>query len=103
MAGKRFQRNREDFTCEWCGTRVKGTGYTDHCPNCLASKHVDTNPGDRSSNCGGKMEAVSSVYHGGEFVITYRCKKCGIEKRVGSAAGDNQDLLIVLATGRKGR
>ncbi|MGC8981457.1 MAG: RNHCP domain-containing protein [Minisyncoccia bacterium] len=53
---KKFQRRIEDFRCERCGTFVKGTGYIDHCPNCLWSKHVDINPGDRKANCGGMMK-----------------------------------------------
>jgi len=44
---KKFQKRIENFTCEKCGLFVKGTGYTDHCPNCLWSKHMDINPGDR--------------------------------------------------------
>ena len=55
---KRFSRRTEDFTCEHCGTKVKGNGYTNHCPQCLYSKHVDINPGDRLSDCGGLMEPI---------------------------------------------
>ena len=29
---------------------MKGNGYTNHCPKCLWSKHVDINPGDRGAN-----------------------------------------------------
>lgn len=38
---KNFTRVIEDFICENCGTEVKGNGYTNHCPKCLWSKHVD--------------------------------------------------------------
>jgi hypothetical protein len=98
MPEKRFKRTPEDFACEWCGTTVKGTGYTDHCPSCLSSKHVDINPGDRASDCQGKMVPVSAVYKGGEFTITYLCKSCLEEKRVKAAEDDNRDLLIQLST-----
>lgn len=98
MAGKRFKRTQEDFVCEWCGAKVKGTGYTDHCPKCLTSKHVDVNPGDRASECQGKLVPISAIYKGGEFKITYVCKNCLEEKRVGAAAADNRDLLIKLAS-----
>ena len=47
--GKKFERNREDFTCNNCELFVQGDGYTDHCPSCLYSKHVDINPGDRQA------------------------------------------------------
>jgi len=48
---KKFQKKKEDFKCEKCGREVIGTGYTNHCPDCLWSKHVDVNPGDRQSKC----------------------------------------------------
>ena len=41
-----FTRNIEDFTCEHCGATVKGNGYTNHCPMCLWSKHVDVDQGE---------------------------------------------------------
>ncbi|HCR42265.1 TPA: hypothetical protein DIV45_02815, partial [Patescibacteria group bacterium] len=41
MDRKNFIRTKEDFTCENCGHRVKGSGYTNHCPKCLYSQHVD--------------------------------------------------------------
>ena len=49
--GRRFTRTVGDFVCENCNTSVKGNGYTDHCPCCLYSKHVDINPGDRDCDC----------------------------------------------------
>jgi len=56
IVGKKFQRQKEDFVCGECGTTVSGTGYTNHCPQCLWSMHVDVNPGDRAAACGGMME-----------------------------------------------
>jgi hypothetical protein len=97
MEGKRFQRKKEDFTCEFCGAEVKGTGYTDHCPVCLCGKHVDNNPGDRASECGGRLNPVSAEYRSGEFTITYRCVVCGKSSRVTAAEGDNRELLMGLA------
>ena len=60
MEQKRFKMRDEKFICENCGFDVKELGYTarDHCPNCLYSKHVDINPGDRSSECGGLLEPI---------------------------------------------
>jgi len=55
---KKFKRTKENFTCENCGFLVEGDGYTNHCPRCLWSKHVDINPGDRCSNCFGMMEPI---------------------------------------------
>jgi hypothetical protein len=56
MQSRKFQRTREDFTRERCRTFVKGGGYTNHCPECLWSKHVDVNPGDRQATCQGLKE-----------------------------------------------
>ncbi len=93
----RFTRVIENFKCERCGTEVKGNGYTDHCPNCLTSKHVDVMPGDRSSPCKGLMDPISVDYKGGEFRINYECESCKEHKSVKSAPDDNQDLLIELS------
>jgi hypothetical protein len=102
MEGKRFQRRREDFTCEFCGARVKGTGFTDHCPVCLCGKHVDNNPGDRAAPCRGKMVPEGAEYRSGEFTIRYRCVVCGKRARVRAAEGDDRELLLKLATPPKG-
>ncbi len=59
MEGRRFQRRIENFTCGNCGAEIVGGGYTDHCPFCLFSKHVDVNPGDRNAKCGGVMKPVA--------------------------------------------
>jgi hypothetical protein len=102
MTTRKFQRTKENFVCETCGTHVTGNGYTDHCPKDLTSKHVDINPGDRANTCQGKMVPIGAEYKGGEFTIFYRCQKCHDETKVKSAPDDNKDLLIELASG-KGR
>lgn len=96
MSSKLFQRNIQNFECEICKTFVKSNGYTDHCPNCLISKHVDINPGDRKSVCLGLMYPISVQYFRSYFIITYKCKKCKIKKRVKQAENDNIDLLFKL-------
>ncbi|MEA1909889.1 MAG: RNHCP domain-containing protein, partial [Patescibacteria group bacterium] len=58
MEKKNFIKTTEDFTCEHCGYNVKGTGYTNHCPKCLYSKHVDDVPGDRKNKCNGLMAPI---------------------------------------------
>lgn len=97
---KRFQRVEEDFSCENCGSHVKGSGYTNHCPNCLWSKHVDVNPGDRASDCGGMMEPVGLEVKGNEKIIMYKCTQCKASKRNKASKNDNVDALIKLSTGR---
>lgn len=93
----KFTMIDEDFTCDVCGSFVKALGYTarDHCPNCLCSKHVDINPGDRACNCHGILEPVA-VEPGkkGEYKIIYVCDTCGMIKKNKMANDDNMDLII---------
>ncbi|MDD5341156.1 MAG: RNHCP domain-containing protein [Patescibacteria group bacterium] len=97
MQTKKFQRKIEDFVCENCGQKIEGSGYTDHCPNCLYSKHVDINPGDRLCPCQGLMEPMCVQLKHGEKIIFYRCQKCGHEHQVKSLPQDNQKELIKLS------
>ncbi|MFH0854322.1 MAG: RNHCP domain-containing protein [bacterium] len=90
----KFKRCKEDFVCGKCGAKIKGNGYTNHCPRCLWSKHVDINPGDRLAGCGGLMEPIKIESEGKEFIITHKCKKCGYEKRNKISADDNLDGLL---------
>jgi hypothetical protein len=64
------------FTCKVCGRQVvpagAGSTHRNHCPNCLSSLHVDIEPGDRESDCGGIMEPVAVwVRKGGEWAIIH--------------------------------
>lgn len=89
-----FTRNVEDFVCAHCGTPVEGNGYTNHCPNCLYSMHVDVQPGDRLATCQGLMAPVR-VEPGKEgYKILHRCNLCGYEKRNQSAPEDNFEALL---------
>lgn len=58
----RHEACNETFTCKVCGwicsPQGAGTDHRNHCPNCLSSLHVDDEPGDRASDCGGIMDAV---------------------------------------------
>ena len=94
MESKRFSRNPEDFTCRNCGAKVKGTGYTDHCPRCLYGMHVDVNPGDRQATCKGMMKPVSSsADRKGFFTIYYVCTKCWAKRSCMAAEDDDLELL----------
>lgn len=95
---KNFIRKKEDFTCENCGFMVKGSGYTNHCPNCLYSKHVDLDiPGDRKSNCGGLMKPIGIEKKNEGYIILHQCEKCGAAKKNKSAKGDNFDEIIKIS------
>lgn len=91
-----FIKNQEDFVCEHCGEEVMGDGYTNHCPNCLWSKHVDVNPGDRAANCGGMMRPVSFEKTSEGFDLIHKCEKCGHEKNNKIAPEDNLARLAEL-------
>ncbi|RKU25601.1 hypothetical protein C6499_14735 [Candidatus Poribacteria bacterium] len=93
---KKFQRHIEDFTCAHCGTAVKGDGYTNHCPECLWSRHVDINPGDRSAFCQGMMEPVGFTVKHGDYILTHRCTTCGIEKNNKTSKNDNFEAILRL-------
>lgn len=85
---QRFIKNKEDFLCEKCGANVSGSGYTNHCPKCLWSKHVDVYPGDRGDPCGGLMEPTSLLKRGEDFIINHHCLSCGHEKTNKSSPDD---------------
>jgi rubrerythrin len=89
-----LQPRIEDFVCEKCGARVKGNGYTDHCPVCLWGKHVDVNPGDRKAKCGGMMEPVHVFKKKNDYIIEYICEMCGHKFSVKSAPEDKFGVLI---------
>lgn len=107
MEQKRFIKNDNSFICENCGKTVLPLGYSsrNHCPFCLWSLHLDVNPGDRASDCHGKMEPIRVETDSKKgYVIIHRCKKCGEIKRNRSAheasvQPDNLKLLIKLTAG----
>jgi len=96
---KNFLRKKEDFICKNCGAKIKGDGYTDHCPICLWGKHVDdVVPGDRASDCKGMMEPTRVIFEKSKYRIEYKCQKCGHEFRVWADKEDNRDRLLELVT-----
>lgn len=93
---------RDSFVCKVCGRLCTpentGSDHRNHCPNCLSSLHVDTEPGDRASDCGGIMEPVAVwVRSGGEWAIIHRCKRCGALSSNRVAADDNPMKLMSIA------
>jgi len=94
MPSRRFQRRREDFRCDHCGFLVRGSGYTNHCPHCLWSKHVDVWPGDRRADCRGEMEPVAVELIHDEFLITHQCLRCGLRKKNKAAPNDDRSIIL---------
>ena len=88
MENKRFTKNDNGFICESCGKEVLPLGYTsrNHCPFCLASKHVDVMPCDRQNPFGGVMDAIKAEPDPKKgYIIIHKCRKCGEIKRNKSA------------------
>lgn len=93
---------KDSFTCKVCGRPVvpagAGSDHRNHCPNCLCSLHVDIEPGDRESDCGGIMEPVGVwVRKSGEWAIIHRCRQCGHFSSNRIAADDNPMKLMSIA------
>ncbi|MEU8265382.1 RNHCP domain-containing protein [Micromonospora sp. NPDC048999] len=73
-----------------------GTTHRNHCPNCLASLHVDRRiPGDRAAGCRGRMEPLSmSARPDGEWMIIHQFLSCG-ELSANRIAGDDNPLALL--------
>jgi hypothetical protein len=101
MAGKKhFLKVKEDFVCNNCSEKVEGSGYTNHCPNCLYSRHVDERiPGDRVSKCCGLMKPVGVDKKGDEFIIIHGCVKCGKRMKNKAAEEDNFEKIMEASVG----
>ena len=103
METRRFTKNDSGFICAHCGKEVQPLGYTsrNHCPFCLWSLHLDENPGDRASDCGGQMEpdwAEPDPRRG--YIITHRCTKCGALRRnkaANEAKNQPDDIALLIA------
>jgi hypothetical protein len=93
----KFIKKIESFVCELCGKNVEGSGYTNHCPECLWSKHVDIFPGDRKGDCGGMMEPIGVEVKNKEYTILHRCKKCREEKKNKAVKEDSFDMLVQIS------
>jgi RNHCP domain len=80
---------------------VKGDGYTNHCPVCLWSKHVDNNPGDRQNECQGSMKPIEAFFKKQSWYIKHKCQKCNEKKVIKFNKKDNLDVLEKILKKRK--
>ena len=99
MQEKVFTKNDSGFICGHCGREVTPLGYSsrNHCPYCLYSRHLDINPVDRASDCGGLMRPAAVTSHPKKgFIITHKCTKCGSERNNKMQSDDDTALLIKL-------
>ena len=99
MEQKRFTKNDDSFVCVHCGKEVPPLGYTsrNHCPYCLSSLHLDINPGDRASDCGGILRPIGAVTDPKKgYIIIHKCEKCSAIRRNKAAKDDDVRLIIKL-------
>ena len=93
---------QQSFKCGRCrafvGPTPSGGRHRNHCPLCLASRHVDARrPGDRASPCRSLMAAVGVFCRPkGEQVVLHRCLGCGLERHNRVAADDSPLALLRL-------
>lgn len=117
----RFEREFGDFRCAVCGSYVSasptlsGVQNRNHCPYCLASRHVDLlRPGDRLSACKAIMRPLGltlkrvqkkyAVPNSGELMLIHRCDDCGkLSLNRIAADDDSQALLGVFETSQDHR
>lgn len=97
MPSLKFKKKKEDFKCENCNFEAKGNGFTNHCPKCLYSKHVDIFPGDRAEKCGGLMKPIITGEKRGEWFIIHQCQKCSKEKQNKTSKDDDFEELIKIS------
>ena len=93
------------FSCQQCGCAVEpltNGSCRNHCPECLYSKHLDLQPGDRLSSCHGLMEPEALTQRSGKGLqIVHRCQRCG-ERQSNRVATDtlqpdDWDLVVRLS------
>ena len=96
---KRFNELDEGFICENCNKRVEPLVYSsrDHCPYCLYSKHVDTNPGDRSNPCRGLLKPIEIEKYKDTYKIVYKCEKCKETHKNIIAKDDDMNEIIKIS------
>src|SRR4051794_28227286 len=96
--GRSFIRTPENFRCESCGEEVSGDGYTNHCPQCLWSRHVDVNPGDRASECGAMMKPIGIRRRNGQIQIVHECVECRHRRPNRLSENDNEETVRMLSS-----
>lgn len=90
-----FYKNKEDFVCKNCGHFVTGNGFTNHCPKCLFSLHIDNDPGDRANNCLGMMRPIDFIFKKGSIQsVVHKCQICGLEKKNKVSEEDSREKIL---------
>lgn len=100
----RFTKINESFQCAACGRQVPPSQKScrNHCPDCLVSRHVDINPGDRENECQGLMDAIDYELTGKKgLVLIFKCRSCNaITRNIAATeepqSPDNYDKILAL-------
>lgn len=90
-----------------CAPSLAGVHNRNHCPRCLASRHMDWRAaGDRLSTCRAPMEPVGlttkrsrnkyASERDGELMIIHRCAGCGKLSINRVAADDSAEAILEL-------
>jgi len=93
-------KNENSFQCKNCKKEISessfsGTSHRNHCPFCGYSLHVDTNKGDRTSDCGGLMKPIGLMFKGGgELCLVHLCLSCSKVNFNRIAADDEPKMIL---------
>lgn len=89
----------EGFVCIHCHQEIPKTRgkIRDHCPLCLRGVHLDNIPGDRASDCQGKLNPASFQLDHGIVVIQYQCERCEHNYQVKAHPDDNIPLSFAIS------
>lgn len=105
------EKQMSKFICCECSNEVIistniGTAHRNHCPHCLASRHLDREfSGDRAAKCGGCMRAIGLTFKEegidkynnqkeGELMIIHECLVCG-KISINRLASDDDEAKIL--------
>ncbi|MEI7562502.1 MAG: RNHCP domain-containing protein [bacterium] len=87
-----MKKINETFICVHCSKAIPQAEKTcrNHCPYCFVSLHVDGDiPGDRNTQCHGKMYPTTYEIKNGGMKILFVCSKCG-KKHWNKRADDDE-------------
>jgi hypothetical protein len=99
-----MKKINESFVCSGCHKTVPLAPKTcrNHCPWCFLSLHVDGSmPGDRASDCQGKMFPTLYKITNGTTKIFFVCQICNKEHRNKIAEDDTISDLDACIQSRK--
>jgi len=94
-----MKKINESFTCIHCKKNIEKADRTcrNHCPFCFVSLHVDGDvPGDRDTECNGKMYPTMYEIKNWDMKILFKCAKCGKQHWNRRSSDDEVEKLDTL-------